>query len=62
MSFALRMLFGGIAATIIGFIWLGYGIQGGDPEGVLTGGLWKGPLLVVTGIGSAIMGVRMLRR
>lgn len=59
--FALRMLFGGGAATLFGLLWLGCGLTGSDLDGVLTGGLWKGPLLMVAGIGAVVMGIRMLR-
>jgi len=60
-SFGLRLIIGGIPATVIGIIWFVYGFSGGDPHGVFTGGLWKGPLLTCTGIAAVIMGVRMSR-
>ncbi len=61
MGFALRIILGGAGAVVVGVIWFAYGLSGGDPNGVFTGGLWKGPLLAAAGAGAVIMGVRMFR-
>lgn len=61
MKFAMKMIVGGILAALLGVVWLGYGFAGGDADGVFTGGLWKGPLLMAAGAGAVIMGFRMLR-
>jgi hypothetical protein len=57
----LRLILGGGGAAIFGALWFLGGLLGEDPESGLQGGIWKGPLLVVAGIGLAIMGVRMLK-
>lgn len=60
-KFNLRILLVGIVSIILGGVWLAYGIKGGDPDGVFTGGLWKGPLLLATGTAAIVVGLRMSR-
>lgn len=61
MRLAIKLILGGIPSVVIGVIWLIYGLNGGDPNGVFTGGIWKGPLLMSAGVGAVIMGIRMIR-
>ena len=60
--FALRLAIGGGLAALVGLLWLGLGITGNDFDGILPGGLWKGPLLMAAGGTGVVMGVRMLRQ
>ena len=57
----LKLTLGGVPAAAIGIYWFVGELNGGDPDGILTGGLWKGPLLICAGIAAVIMGIRMLR-
>jgi hypothetical protein len=61
MGFWLRMILGGCCAAIIGVVWFFNGLRGEDPDGIVTGGLWKGPLLFLAGAAGAFMGLRALR-
>jgi hypothetical protein len=60
-TFGMRMIVGGGGACLIGLLWFASGLSGEDLFGVLGGGIWKGPLLTLAGIGAVIMGARMLR-
>lgn len=61
MSFSLRLIYGGVAATVFGVVWFVSGLAGEDLLGIFTGGVWKGPMLTIAGVGAVIMGMRMWR-
>ena len=60
MHFGMKLLLGGIFCAAIGIWWTISGIFGAFPS-ELGGLLWKGPLLLLGGVASAVMGVRMMR-
>ena len=59
-KFAIRLLLGGGGCACIGLWWLEEGIRGGKINEIIGGLLWKGPLLLVTGLAAVYYGFRMM--
>lgn len=61
MMWGIRLLVLGVIAVIVGAVYLYHGIRGGDPDGIFSDGLLKGPLGLVAGVTLFVFGLRALR-
>jgi hypothetical protein len=61
MMWGLRLLVVGLIAMIAGGMYLYYGLNGGDPDGIFTDGLVKGPIGLLAGVALLVFAARSLR-
>ena len=50
MMWGLRLLLIGVIAVIVGGVYLYHGLNGGDPDGIFSDGLVKGPIGLMVGV------------
>jgi hypothetical protein len=58
---AIKLFLAGIIGVIIGIIWFIAGLRN-DPDGVLSGGLWKGPIAFTVGVVALVLSIREITR
>jgi hypothetical protein len=56
-----RIVFPGLVCFCIGVWWTIDGLSNGEMEELIGGLTWKGPLMIMLGLGLAVLGYRMLK-
>lgn len=61
MKFGIRFILIGLITIPLGLAWFAMSFTDAEFTKVITGGVWKGPLLAIAGAGALFYGIKALK-